>query len=160
MSLLAIAFLVFAEPESLSGFEDQDAASNDQRSHRQRAIITAQGDPSLYESSMLPVTTTELTPGRVPDRPLQLPGFGSLFLVGDDPQSRAWLEHNAPALKKRSAVGLVVNIATMAGLQSLRQLAPGVLMVPVAGGDFAQRLQITHYPVLITDTGLSQQVSP
>ncbi|SQA98022.1 integrating conjugative element protein, PFL_4695 family [Cedecea neteri] len=47
--------------------------------------------PGQDEAAMLPVTTPELTPGAVSDRPLQLPGIGALFLVGEDPGSRTWL---------------------------------------------------------------------
>lgn len=112
------------------------------------------------EAGMLPVTTPELTPGKVSDRSLQLPGIGALFLVGDDPDSRAWLAHNAAALAQHHVAGMVVNVTTMDALQGLRDLAPGVRMAPAAGSELARRLRLDHYPVLITDTGLSQRVSP
>lgn len=37
---------------------------------------------------------------------------------------------------------------------------PGVSLAPASGSELARRLQIEHYPVLITDTGLTQQVKP
>ncbi|MGP0838181.1 DUF2859 domain-containing protein, partial [Serratia sp. CY85251] len=37
---------------------------------------------------------------------------------------------------------------------------PGIPMAPASGSELARRLQLSHYPVLITDTGLTQQVSP
>lgn len=109
---------------------------------------------------MLPVATPELTPGDVADRSLQLPGIGALFIVGDDDKSRIWLKANAEQLKSRHAAGLVVNLSNLPALQALRELAPGVPMAPASGSELARRLQLAHYPVLITDTGLSQQVTP
>ena len=112
------------------------------------------------EAAMLPVVTPELTPGDVADRPLQLTGIGALFLVGEDEVSRAWLQANADALRTKHAAGLVVNISDRAALQALRDLAPGIPMAPASGSELARRLQLTHYPVLITDTGLTQRVTP
>uniref|UniRef100_UPI0035C72241 integrating conjugative element protein n=1 Tax=Serratia quinivorans TaxID=137545 RepID=UPI0035C72241 len=112
------------------------------------------------EAAVLPVATPELTPGDVADRSLQLPGIGALFIVGDDDKSRIWLKANAEQLKSRHAAGLVVNLSNLPALQALRELAPGVPMAPASGSELARRLQLAHYPVLITDTGLSQQVTP
>lgn len=112
------------------------------------------------ESMTLPVSTPEMTPGTVADRPLQLPGIGALFIVGEDAASRAWLRTNATALQSRRAAGLVVNVSSEPALQALRELAPGVPLAPASGSALARRLQLAHYPVLITDTGLSQQVTP
>lgn len=112
------------------------------------------------EAAMLPVSTPEMTPGPVDDRALQLPGIGALFLVGDDPASRVWLTQNARALAARHAAGLVVNVSDIGALQALRARAPGIALAPASGSQLARRLQLEHYPVLITDTGLSQQVLP
>ena len=51
-------------------------------------------------------------------------------------------------------MGLVVNVATPEALVTLRRLAPGLMLSPIAGDDLAQRLGIRHYPVLITATGI------
>ncbi|MFV1478535.1 integrating conjugative element protein [Serratia marcescens] len=112
------------------------------------------------EAAMLPVATPELTPGNVADRPLQLPGIGALFLVGEDDSSHTWLRANADTLRTKHAAGLVVNISDRAALQALRELAPGIPMAPASGSELARRLQLSHYPVLITDTGLTQRVAP
>ena len=50
----------------------------------------------------------------------------------------------------------MVNVATSAQLENLRQQAPGLTLLPVSGEDLAQRLKLEAYPVLITETGLSQ----
>lgn len=112
------------------------------------------------EAAVLPVATPELSPGKVVPRSLQLPGIGALCVVGDDNLSRNWLRQNAKTLSARGAVGMVVNVTTAASLAELRALAPGVSLVPVSGSDLARRLKLTHYPLLITDTGLSQRVEP
>jgi integrating conjugative element protein (TIGR03765 family) len=109
---------------------------------------------------MLPVVTPELTPGAVTARPLQLPGLGALFLIGDDPLSGDWLSRNATALARHRAVGMIVNVASTDALQALRDRAPGILMVPAAGSELARRLRLSHYPVLITETGLYQEGVP
>ncbi|SQA98021.1 integrating conjugative element protein, PFL_4695 family [Cedecea neteri] len=67
---------------------------------------------------------------------------------------------NAAVLAARHAVGMVVNVTTVVNLQALRELAQGVEMAPASGSELARRLRLEHYPVLITDTGLSQQVTP
>lgn len=108
-------------------------------------------------SAMLSVTTPEMTPGAVEDRPLQLPGIGALFLVGDDPRSRAWLQASASALLTNHAAGMIVNVNSAEAVQELRDLVPGVPLVPASGSELARRLQLQHYPVLITDSGLSQK---
>jgi len=123
-------------------------------------VPPAPASPADTEAAVLPVATPELTPGDVADRPLQLPGIGALFIVGDDDASRIWLQVNAEQLKSRHAAGLVVNVSNQPALQVLRELAPGVPMAPASGSELARRLQLAHYPVLITDTGLSQQVTP
>ncbi|WP_306309559.1 integrating conjugative element protein [Xenorhabdus yunnanensis] len=112
------------------------------------------------EAAMLPVNTPELTPGRVTSRSLQLPGIGALFLIGDDPDSRQWLSQHSARLAQLHAVGLVVNVSEVADLQSLRALAPDLLLSPASGTELARRLQLQHYPVLITENALTQQLSP
>ncbi|MBJ9260219.1 integrating conjugative element protein [Citrobacter amalonaticus] len=115
-----------------------------------------QAPASLSISDMLPVITPEMTPGTVSSRPLQLPGLPPVFVVGDDEMSRAWLQQRGAELKRMGATGMVVNVRTEGALDSLRRLLPDTEMVPVRGGDLAQRLKLSHYPVLITADGLAQ----
>ncbi|WP_431819419.1 integrating conjugative element protein [Burkholderia sp. F1] len=115
------------------------------------------GSPHRYsEADMLPVRSTRLTPGAVEQRSIQAPGLAPLFLIGDDDRSRAWLSHRKATLLKLGAAGLVVSVETAAALQALRALAPGLTLAPVAADDLAQRLNLSHYPVLITATGIEQ----
>ncbi|CRI57808.1 integrating conjugative element protein [Pseudomonas sp. CCOS 191] len=105
---------------------------------------------------VLPVHSSRLTPGEVPRRVLDLPGLVPLFLVGTEAASLAWLTQHAPALKQLGANGLAVEVPDAAGLQRIQAVAPGLTIWPVSGDDIAERLELEHYPVLITPTGLEQ----
>lgn len=111
---------------------------------------------SLSISDMLPVSTPEMSPGVVASRALNLPGMPPVFVLGDDVASRQWLQQHAASLSGMQATGMVISVQDEQGLNTLRQLAPGVAMVPVSGGDLARRLGLNHYPLLITATGISQ----
>lgn len=105
---------------------------------------------------MLPVSTPEMTPGRVEARRLALAGMTPVFLVGDDMLSRDWLAQRRADLLRTNATGLVVNVNDSAALRGLQSQAPDLTLLPASASDIARRLQLTHYPVLITDRGLSQ----
>lgn len=105
---------------------------------------------------VLPVHSARLTPGEVPRRALDLPGMVPLFLVGADAASLAWLAQHAPALKRLGANGLAVEVADEAALQRIQAVAPALSIWPVSGDDIAEWLELEHYPVLITPTGLEQ----
>ena len=114
------------------------------------------GNTADAEAAMLPVRSTQLSPGEVQRRVIRAPGLTALFLIGDDERSRAWLRQRQAALRELQAVGLVVNVESMAALTALRRLAPGLTLSPASGDDLAQRLGLRHYPVLITATGVEQ----
>ena len=170
ISLLLLTLLPLASHADLNVIADlggQDAAPYFEAVNKQPVMSTendtAPSPPSPVlqgEAATLPVFTPELRPGSIADRPLQLPGIGALFLIGDDALSRDWLKANAGALAEQHAAGMIVNVTDMAAVRELRGLAPGVSLAPASGSELARRLQITHYPVLITDTGLTQQVKP
>ncbi|ELC3431031.1 integrating conjugative element protein [Salmonella enterica] len=107
-------------------------------------------------SDMLPVTTPEMQAGKVVSRELNLTGMTPVFLVGDDALSREWLALRRDELKRRHAIGLVVNVSDKAALAELQQLIPGVTLLPASASEIARRLQLSYYPVLITSTGLAQ----
>ncbi|MGF6513074.1 integrating conjugative element protein (TIGR03765 family) [Pseudomonas sp. BT76 TE3572] len=108
------------------------------------------------EEDMLPVRSTSLSPGIVERRVLNATGLPSFFLIGEDARSRNWLRQRLPALMKLKAVGLVVNVESKAALDSLRQAAAGLTLTPVSVDDLAQRLNLHHYPVLITSSSVEQ----
>ena len=68
----------------------------------------------------------------------------------------AWLTQHAPALKRLGANGLAVEVVDAAALQRIQAVAPGLAIWPVSGDDIAERLELEHYPVLITPTGMVQ----
>ncbi|MFW3895231.1 integrating conjugative element protein [Pseudomonas bharatica] len=107
-------------------------------------------------SWVLPVHSKRLTPGEVRRRALELPGMVPLFLVGADATSLTWLAQHAPALKRLGANGLAVEVADAAALQRIQAVATDLVIWPVSGDDIAERLELEHYPVLITPTGLEQ----
>ncbi len=109
------------------------------------------------EADMLPVTSARLSPGEVEARRLDLSSrMTPFFLVGDDPLSLRWLEARGEILRELNAVGLVVEVASVEGLQRLREVAPGLELRPTPGDDLAGLLGLVHYPVLVTAQGLEQ----
>ncbi|MCT4711332.1 integrating conjugative element protein [Enterobacteriaceae bacterium H11S18] len=134
--------------------DDYFSAINRQPAAGEAPPVMAAPRPS-GEATMLPVSTPELTPGRETARPLKLPGIGALFLVGDDALSRRWLADNRDRLQKMNAAGMIVNVQSQQGVASLRELVPGITLAPASGSSLARRLQLSHYPVLITDAGLT-----
>jgi integrating conjugative element protein (TIGR03765 family) len=113
-------------------------------------------DMHYSEEDMLPVRSTSLTPGAVERRLLSAAGLPAFFLIGDDAHSRTWLKQRLAALIKLNAVGLVVNVESKVALDNLRQVATGLTLTPVSADDLAQRLNLKHYPVLITASSLEQ----
>lgn len=108
------------------------------------------------EADMLPVKTIALSPGRVVARKISTPGLPALFLIGDDARSRAWLQRRLSTLQQLKAVGLVVQVDSAQQLERLRTMAPGLSLYPASADDLAQRLRLSHYPVLITATAIEQ----
>lgn len=106
------------------------------------------------EADMLPVHSTQLTPGTVTPRAIQAAGLSPLFIIGDDPRSHAWLKHHQERLRAIHATGLVIQVDSLAALEALRRIAPDLTLVPVSGDELAQRLGLRHYPALITATGI------
>lgn len=120
-------------------------------------VITPKHAEARYsEDDMLPVRSKTLSPGTVQRRVLDAVGLPAFFLIGEDARSRTWLKQRLPLLRKLKAVGLVVNIESKAALLNLRQAAPGLTLSPVSADDLAQRLNLRHYPVLITASSIEQ----
>lgn len=105
---------------------------------------------------ILPISSSRLSPGPVKPRSLKMPGLQPFFLVGGDPQSLTWLRQRAAELQELGAAGLAVEVADTEALARIRAAAPDITILPVNGNDIATRLQIEHYPVLITATSLEQ----
>ena len=102
------------------------------------------------------VISHRMTPGQIQPVRMNLPGMLPIFLIGTDNLSKNWLHANYNYLKKIGAMGLVVSVKTTNELSELRQLAPDLTLMPTPGDDLASRLNLAHYPALLTSEGLSQ----
>lgn len=152
----------FAQPElTIAGDQPSDytrpaarpsISNGGQPDRAMHADLSAFAD----EAWILPIRSSHLSPGHITSRTLDMPGLRPFFLVGDDPQSLAWLHQRATELQEMGAAGLAVEVADTEALARIRAAAPGITILPVNGNDIAIRLQIEHYPVLITATSLEQ----
>ncbi|EBS5765110.1 integrating conjugative element protein [Salmonella enterica subsp. enterica serovar Enteritidis] len=134
-----------------------DAINNENNEFTPPRSLTAEPVPAPADiSDMLPVTTPEMSAGKVVSRELHLASMTPVFLVGDDALSREWLTLRRDELKRLHATGLVVNVSDKSALSALQQMIPGVTLLPASASEIARRLQLSHYPVLITSTGLAQ----
>jgi integrating conjugative element protein (TIGR03765 family) len=50
----------------------------------------------------------------------------------------------------------VVDVTDAGSLQHIQSLVPELTVMPVSGDDIAERLRLSHYPVLISATALEQ----
>ncbi|MDR0770556.1 MAG: integrating conjugative element protein [Burkholderiales bacterium] len=164
--LLLILFGGSAKAASLTVVEDHGGVSalpyyerlqpNPQNSNIREAKPIVQQGP-VTEAQMLPVVSRKLSPGRFAARTNNAGGLiQPLFLVGTDELSVAWLKQRGAALREIGAVGLVVNVSDASSLAALRKVADGLTLIPASGDDIAGLLNIDHYPVLITRTGIEQ----
>lgn len=111
---------------------------------------------SVSEFDMLPIVSHKLTPGKVEAKAFDLAGIQPIFLIGADNLSRHWMTDNYQKLVQLNATGLVVNVNNKQELMFLRSQAPELRLLPVSGDDLAERVPLSHYPALITETGVSQ----
>ncbi|EAQ95724.1 integrating conjugative element protein [Congregibacter litoralis] len=111
-------------------------------------------------SQLLPIRTPELTPGVVIKRTFTLADGVSLprpfFLIGADPQSMEWFIEHRDRLAQIHAVGMLVNVETVADLDAIATIAEGLPILPASGTDIARSLALKHIPVLISRRGIEQ----
>jgi len=155
----------FAQPElTVAGDQPSDftrphfQVSRPLINNKIQSDLAMHADLSTFadETWILPVRSSHLSPGQITPRALSMPGLQPFFLVGDDPQSLTWLRQRTPELQEMGAAGLAVEVVDTEALARIRAVAPGITILPVNGNDIATRLQIEHYPVLITATSLVQ----
>lgn len=110
--------------------------------------------------SAFPVRTPSMTVGRVGlGEGNQIPAAASvmqsMFIIGDDPVSRRWLQDNREFLASKKAIGLVVNVETKESMNQLARIAgKGIRMQPTPGEDLAKHMGIKHYPFYIDKDGI------
>jgi len=108
-------------------------------------------------AALLPIHTPGLSPGPVGARTIDLPTLQRpLFFVGADEHSLAWLAQKREHLAALGAVGLAVEVADLMEWRRLTEAAQGLVLLPVSGTALAQRLALSHYPVLITRSRIEQ----
>ncbi|ACO77653.1 hypothetical protein AvCA_14370 [Azotobacter vinelandii CA] len=150
MLCCVLAGLLTACSSAGPGEGQQGGAARARQSGQPKPAVDAGG------AEMLPVVSWRLSPGPIESRAIEAPGMRPVFLVGDDSLSRSWLRAKRDRLRRLNALGLVVNVASPAGLAELRGLAEGLSLIPVSGDDLAALLGFAHYPVLVTSTYIEQ----
>ncbi|WP_419851720.1 integrating conjugative element protein [Actinobacillus pleuropneumoniae] len=111
---------------------------------------------AVSEEQMLPVVSHKWRVGKVSPQTVNLPGAIPLFLIGADDTSVNWLEAQREQLISMNATGLVINVQNMEQLTRLRQIVPSLTLMPASADSLADRLNIYHYPILITAEGITQ----
>jgi len=108
-------------------------------------------------AKVLPVRTPELTPGLVSPKAIQLPAMlRPVFIIGADSLSVQWLQKHRQQLQGLNAKGLVVNVETATQLAALKQQLLPLDIAAISGASYAKQFALSHYPVLITATGIGQ----
>ena len=116
--------------------------------HRARARRAALGPPPGAGSVLVyPVSAAPLRPARV--ERVRVRGLGAtLFAIGPDAASLAWLEANAAALRRRNAQGFLVRADRPETLHRVRARAArlGLALDPLPGAALAEAFGASSYP--------------
>ncbi len=126
----------------------------------QRTVAVAPRDPmkSLLQSRW--PLTTELKPGKVITKPLPAAMVGKLhtpiFIIGSDKASRQWLIKKKPALIAIKAKGVLVESPSHQYFKQIAAMAKPLTLEAIAIDDIADELGLTHYPVIVSNTGVEQ----
>lgn len=100
--------------------------------------------------------TSALTPGDVTTQPIHIPGLNrTLFVIGNDQRSIAWVQQHQTQLQAMHAIGVVTNIATADDFAQLQQQIH-LPLFPASLDDLTHILPVQHYPFLIHDQRLMQ----
>lgn len=138
-------------------FEEEPGAEAEQNS---RTPPSTQGTAGQVPVPFtLPITTPEMSPGRVTPRPINQPFMSRpLFLIGSDRFSRQWFIQNRERLSELNAAGMLVQVDSIEDLRTMARLSDGfnVQIMPASGSDIARQLGLKHYPVLIWKNGIEQ----
>ena len=121
-----------------------------------RAVPSAPALGAADIKHRLPIRSPGLTVGAVVPRAIKRPFTAPLFLIGADARSERWLIQHRARLAQLGAVGMLVEVPDEAALDRLTELARGLILLPASGSDLAKSLELTHYPVLITQEGIEQ----
>ena len=75
-------------------------------------------------------------------------GFSNaIFIIGDDPVSKQWLNEHTEELRQIHALGFITNIKSARTLDEL-QTVSGLPLLPANIDDVMEVLDATHYPLI------------
>ena len=116
--------------------------------HRARARLGTLGTPPVAGSVIaFPVSVAPLRPGRA--ERVRVRGLGrTIFAIGPDDASLAWLDANAAALRSRGAQGFLVRADGPGTLHRVRAHAArlGLTLDPLPGAALAEAFGASSYP--------------
>lgn len=114
-------------------------------------------NPESLASRIFPVHTLEMTPGEAQVRTVDFPQLPRpIFLIGTDDRSRNWLLRYRGRLEEVQAIGLVVEAGSEQDFLSIKEIAGGLEMASAPASGLPKRLDLRHYPILITRTLIEQ----
>lgn len=125
-----------------------------------RTVAVAPQDPvkSLLQSRW--PLTSHLTVGKITARPLPVTMAGKLhtpiFIMGSDKASRQWLQKKKPALLAMGAKGVLVESPSHQYFKQVAAMAKPLKIDAMAIDDIAQKLNLKHYPAIISNAGIEQ----
>ena len=132
----------YVERPGLSDAEDAAALQ------RARARLATFGAPPGAGSVVAyPLSAAPLRPGRA--ERVRVRGLGgTVFAIGPDDVSLAWLTANAAALRSRGAQGFLVRADTAGSLDRVRRHAArlGLTLDPLPGAALAEAFGASSYP--------------
>lgn len=104
-----------------------------------------------------PVVTPSLSPGKVQaNKQVRVRLPRAICIIGEDLQSKHWLEYHYKTLKAVDALCIVVNVSSRARFEEIKNLAPGVEFQALPGAEFARQFNVDHYPLLINQGVIKQ----
>ena len=127
------------------GLSEAEAAAALQRARGRLAVLGR--SPGAGAVVVFPVSAAPLRPGRA--ERVRVRGLGwTLFAIGPDDASLAWLTANAAALRSRGAQGFLVRADGPGTLHRIRAHAArlGLTLDPIPGAALAEAFGASSYP--------------
>ena len=129
------------------GLSEAEAVAALQRARARLAGL--KNPPGAGSVVAFPVSAAPLRPGRAERVRVRVRGLGrTVFAIGPDDASLAWLDANAAALKQRNAQGFLVRADGPATLDGVRRHAArlGLTLDPLPGAALAEAFGASSYP--------------
>lgn len=128
-----------------------------QKTEHERGSPVMPPPMAMTLTSFLPVSTPEMSPGRVLSRATQYPNLPQpFFVLGTDDFSSNWLSRHRDRLVEMKAIGIVVDAAGLQDFNALQAIAGPLKLVPLPGKELASLFDIQRYPVVVTTEGIDQ----